>query len=60
LASYIYFKSRETLDQAVLVAKSQPFKLTEVKRWCLSENAAEAFEEFQRLIKAKARRAVRP
>ncbi len=53
LASFIHFKSRDTLDQAVLVAKNQPFKLAEVERWCLTENAKEAFDEFQRLFKTK-------
>lgn len=53
LASYVHFKSRETLDQAVLVAKKQPFKAAEIKRWCLAENADEAFNEFQRLVKVK-------
>lgn len=52
LASYIHFKSRETLDQAVLVAKAQPFKISEIKRWCEREGAAEAFEDFQRLVKS--------
>jgi hypothetical protein len=51
LASYIHFNSRDTLEQAVAVAKKQPFKLAEVKRWCLSENAKDAFEEFQRMLR---------
>lgn len=57
LASYIHFKSRDTLEQAVLVAKKQPFKMAEVRKWCAGENALDAFGEFQRLIaKAKLRK----
>lgn len=46
LASYIYFKSNECLDQAVLVAKNQPFKKAAVRKWCLGENAEWAFKDF--------------
>jgi hypothetical protein len=46
LASYIYFKSQEGLDQAVLVARSQSFNKTAVKRWCEGEDADFAFKDF--------------
>ena len=46
LASYIYFKVRECLDQAVLVAKKCPFKKAKVKKWCESEGATEVYKEF--------------
>lgn len=51
LASYIYFSSRECLDQALLVAKSQHFNLERVKKWCLREGVSgqRAFEEFYSL-----------
>lgn len=51
LASYIHFNSRECLDQAVLVAKLQPFDLKKVKVWCLSEGGAEAFQNFLSRLK---------
>ncbi len=51
LASYIHFNARECLDQAVLVAKSQPFDLETVRKWCLSEGAKEAFDGFLEKIK---------
>lgn len=54
LASYIHFKARECLDQAVMVAASHPFDLDKVRDWCLSENAKEQLEEFLRLISPKA------
>lgn len=51
LASYIYFKSNEGLDQAILVAKKQPFKKSEVQRWCKAENSDWAFEDFVKKLK---------
>ncbi|TGL63379.1 hypothetical protein [Leptospira sarikeiensis] len=52
LASYVYFKARECLDQAILVAKRQPFLLKEIKRWCDEEGgeAKQAFLEFKNLL----------
>ena len=50
LASYIHFKVRECLDQAVLVAKNQPFDLARVREWCFSEGAKEAFNEFKKKV----------
>jgi len=46
LASYIHFKARECLEQAVLVGKSQPFDLAKIRAWCKSEGAQTAFDEF--------------
>lgn len=46
LASYIHFKARECLDQAVLVAKTHPIKLQAVKKWCKNEGADWAFNDF--------------
>ena len=53
LASFIHFKARECLDQALLVAKSQKFNLEKVKEWCLKEpgGGKEAFDEFLKLYK---------
>jgi hypothetical protein len=50
LASYIYYKSEEGLDQAVLVAKAQPFKRTQIKKWCENENSVWAYEDFIRKL----------
>ena len=46
LSSYIHFKSRECLDQAILVAKKHPVKLEAVKKWCKNEGAESAFDDF--------------
>jgi ABC-type transport system substrate-binding protein len=53
LGSYIYFKARECLDQAVLVAKAQPYSKNSIKKWCENEgeSARLAFNEFIKLIK---------
>lgn len=51
LASFIHFSARECLDQAVLVAKNQPFDLETVRKWCASEGAKDAFEKFLARIK---------
>lgn len=53
LASYIHFKARDTLDQAVLVAKAQPIKIKEIEKWCINERAERTFEEFRIKIRAK-------
>lgn len=50
LASYIYFKSQEGLEQALLVAKYQPFKMAEIKNWCKRENAEFAYEDFKQKL----------
>lgn len=51
LASYIHFKARECLDQAVLVAKKLPFNQKKVKDWCNDEGAPEAFEDLMRKLR---------
>ncbi|MEN0058489.1 MAG: hypothetical protein AAGB31_06620 [Bdellovibrio sp.] len=51
LASYIHFKARECLDQAVLVAQRLPFNQAKVKSWCAAEGAPEAFDELMKRLK---------
>jgi hypothetical protein len=51
LASYIHFKARECLDQAVLVAKNHPVKFEAIKKWCKNEGAESAYDDFQRKMK---------
>lgn len=55
LASYIYFKSRECLDQAVLVAQSQPFHLKKIEKWCNEEGdqAREGYKDFIQKLKQR-------
>ena len=58
LASFIYFKSRDSLDQAILVAENQPFNLKDIKKWINNEGpqAMEGYNEF--LIEIKKRKLV--
>lgn len=51
LASYIHFRARECLDQAVLVAKEHPVKFAAIKKWCANEGAPGAFEEFSQKLR---------
>ena len=51
LASYIHFKARECLDQAVLVAEKFPFNHKKVKEWCASEGAPNAYDELIKKLK---------
>ena len=50
LASFIYFKSRECLDQALLVANRQKFNMKDVEAWSKQEGnplAMKGFKEFK-------------
>ena len=51
LASYIHFRARECLDQAVLVAKNFSFNNKRVKGWCVSEGAPQVYDEFLKKLK---------
>lgn len=51
LASYIHFKARECLDQAVLVAQKVPFDINKIRTWCSNEGAPEAYTEFINKLK---------
>jgi hypothetical protein len=53
LASYIHFKARECLDQAVLVAQKFPFNRNKVKEWCAIEGAPEAYDALLSKLKSK-------
>ena len=45
LTSYVYFKARECLDQAVLIAKANKINWRSVQRWAAKEN-----EEMMRAV----------
>lgn len=51
LASYIHFKARECLDQAVLVAHKFPFNHNKIKKWCESEGSPQAYSDFIKKVK---------
>lgn len=51
LASYIYFKDRVGIEQALLVARKHPVNLESIEKWCAKENAQVTFQEFISLLK---------
>lgn len=50
LANFYYFKDRQCLEQAVLVASAHPINWASVKAWHLTEAQGEEFEKFRALI----------
>lgn len=51
LASYIHFKARECLDQAVLVGRKFPFNKKKIQDWCAKEGAPQAYVDLMKKIK---------
>jgi hypothetical protein len=51
LATYMYFKDRDGLDQAILVSKRHPVNLSSIKKWCEGEKHNEIYKEFLKLLK---------
>lgn len=49
LASYIHFKDRVGLEQAVFVAKRHMVNYYKIRQWCEQENALTQYEEFEKL-----------
>jgi hypothetical protein len=56
LASFVHFKARECLDQAVMVAQRWPFDRVVLRGWCKSEGAPEAYREFEAAFRKKGER----
>lgn len=53
LATYIHFKDRVGLEQALLVAKNHPISYEKVKAWCEREGANDVYLEFEENLKRK-------
>ncbi|MFT6068082.1 MAG: hypothetical protein ACJAT2_002328 [Bacteriovoracaceae bacterium] len=53
LATYIHFKDRDGLDQAIMVTDKCDINFESVKNWCENEGRSEIFEEYIGLIKKK-------
>jgi len=47
LANYYYHGDRQSLEQALLVAKTTPVDLGEIERWSAAEGMAEAFQKIK-------------
>lgn len=48
----MYFKDRDGLDQALLVASNHPIDLKSIEKWCKNEHRPEVFNEFLNLLKS--------
>jgi hypothetical protein len=46
LATYIHFKDRVGMEQALMVARKHPVTLQSIESWCVKENAQNVYEEF--------------
>ncbi len=51
LAAYYFWKDEQSLDQAVMIAKAQPYSLSKVKCWSEKEGELEKFAVFERILK---------
>lgn len=55
LSAYFHFRDPQALEQALLVAKAHPVKLSVVKKWSKDEGELKKYEEFVRRIKSDCR-----
>ena len=54
LAAYYHWNDRQSLDQAVLVAKNQSINIAKIKQWSEVEGYIEKFNDFQEALAAHA------
>ena len=52
LAAFYYWKDKQSLEQAVMVAKAQAVDLDDIRRWSQSEGEEEKFRVFERRLRA--------
>jgi len=52
LASYYHWNDPQALEQAIMVAKAQKVKMTEIRKWSEKEDHKEKFDTFFRMLKA--------
>jgi hypothetical protein len=46
LAAYFHWNDRQSLEQALMVARAQKIDLKELKRWAKAENSLEKYSDF--------------
>ena len=51
LAAFYHWKDRQSLEQAVLVAKAQPIKIKQIEKWSKAEKMEERFQIFIQSLK---------
>lgn len=54
LAAHFHWKDPQSLEQAVLVARSQKVHLEEIRRWSRREGFENKFRDFEKRMKSKA------
>ena len=52
LAAFFHWKDRQSLDQAVLVAKSHPVKFKDLEKWSASEGMLDKYKTFLNELKS--------
>ena len=50
LSAFYYWRDRQSLQQALWVAKSHPHDIEDIKRWSSREAMDEKFAEFESLL----------
>ncbi len=45
LAAYYHWKDKQSLEQAILIARNRTIDVEEVRRWSVNEGFAEVFEQ---------------
>jgi len=51
LAAFYHWKDRQGLEQALLVAREHPIKISKIKSWSISKGMVEKFELFLSQLK---------
>lgn len=50
LAAYYFWDDKQSLEQALMVAKENKIDIVEIKRWSIAENCEDKFNLFHELI----------
>lgn len=52
LAAWFHWNDRQSLEQAMLVARAQPVDIAEIRRWARREGKTDAFKQFVQRIES--------
>lgn len=58
LAAFYHWNDRQSLEQAILVARAQRVDLADVRRWSIAEGHLQKFSQFRRAAAPRKRRSV--
>jgi hypothetical protein len=51
LAAFYHWNDRQSLEQALLVAKKHPIGLSKIQRWSKNENMLDKYQIFLKYLK---------